>query len=151
MLSVFILSALLAQSSPSSPMPPLPPDWTPVAVQDKAEYARYIRKEPDGTLSSMTGTRRVCDCDPAAEAATIASTFARTQGVTVARAIVMACGQQAQRVILTGHTDGSNPQANNLEILLFRQEPALVMLMYAFKASAPQPEDEAALLKLCPM
>jgi len=105
MLSAFILSALLAQSPPSSLMPPLPPDWTPGAVQDKAEYARYIRKEPDGTLSSMTGTRRVCDCDPTAEAGTFASTFARTQGVTVAPAIVMACGQQAQRVILTGHTE----------------------------------------------
>lgn len=152
MLAEVIVSALLAQSPQSPSIPSLSPDWQPAATQQgKSEYARYVRKEQDESVSSISGARRVCDCDPSAEAATIAGLFARTPGVTVARATVTACGQQAQRIILTGHASQSDQQANNIEVLLFREEPAFIMLTYAFRLSAPLPDDESALLKLCPV
>lgn len=51
---------------------------------------------------------------------------------------------------MTGHANSSGQKANNIEILLFREEPAFIDLTYAFRLSAPLRDDEVALMTLCP-
>ncbi len=51
---------------------------------------------------------------------------------------------------MTGHANPSDQQTNNIEMFLFREEPAIIELMYVFKLSAPLHDDEAALMTLCP-
>jgi hypothetical protein len=153
MITPIVAAALLAQamSSPvSSPTPGLSLEWTKVALQDKSEYARYVRREPDGTQSDFIASRQVCDCDPANAVLMIGNVFAQVPGAIATRSTIAACGQQAQRIVVTGHANPSSPKANNIEVIAFRKEPAIYTLTYAFKGAAPLAEDEAALLTLCP-
>jgi hypothetical protein len=71
----------------------------------------------------------------------------KTPGAHVARSTTTACGQPAQRLIITGT---ANAQNNNTEILLFREGNAMIILIYGFKLAVPLAEDETTLFKVCP-
>ena len=151
MIGVLISAFLLSQANAiPSPAPTLGPAWTPAAHTEKDQYARYVRKEADGTQSAIQASRQVCDCDPGHAVEMIQTVFKQVPDAAVVAGVAMVCGVQARRIIVTGHAGPSNPDANNLEILEFRVEPALYSLTYTFKSKAPVPEDEAALLTLCP-
>ncbi len=60
---------------------------------------------------------------------------------------VTVCGQPGQRMVITGFADATH---KNVEALTFRQGDAIYGLNYFFTSSAPNSEDEALLVTLCP-
>lgn len=59
------------------------------------------------------------------------------------------CGRIADRATITGLASANNSLRNS-EIVLFRREPALYMMMYTFRYAAPMPDAADALAALCP-
>lgn len=153
-MTALLLAAIVSQAAAPSPLPSSAPslsaEWTKAPLTEKYQYARYVRKEADGTQSAILASRQVCDCDPVNAAGMIQTAFRQLPGTVVTADSEKVCGQQAQRIVLTGHADPASPDANNLEIIEFRLEPALYSLTYTFKGPAPLPNAEAALLTLCP-
>ena len=150
MIPVLAASILLAQAVPStqpSAGPTIAAPWKSAPPPDKSYYAHYVRQEADGTESLILGKLDICNCQPTDDAAMIQNSAQQVPGAHVARSRTMICGQQAERLVITGMADS---QRNNSEILLFRQGDAMIILTYAFKLAAPLAEDEAGLLTLCP-
>jgi hypothetical protein len=125
----------------------VPSVWKAAPRPDKSYYAHYIRQENDGTDSLILGKLDICNCQPADDADAIQYGAAHNPEAHVVRSKIVACGQDAERLVITGV---ANSQTNNSEILLFRQGDAMIILIYAFKLSAPLTEDEATLLSVCP-
>lgn len=151
MVAVISLAGLLAQAMATpAPGATLSPAWTKASPTDKNQTARYVRKESDGTQSSIAVSRQVCACDPIAAADSLETIFQQFPGVGIQRSSLQACGQPASRIVVTGVAKPSSPQTNNIEVLAFRAEPAIYSLTYTFKSPAPLPDAEAALLTLCP-
>ncbi|MGA8534668.1 MAG: hypothetical protein WB615_11210 [Candidatus Tumulicola sp.] len=150
MLAILSIIVLIAQTNAQpSPTVTLSPEWK-VAPLEMTETSAYSRKEADGSETSISLARDVCDCDPAHRIGMIQSMFQLVPGAVVAKSAVQACGEQAHRVIVTGRNTPSNPEANNLEIIEFRKGAALYTLAYSFLTPAPLPDAEAALMTLCP-
>jgi hypothetical protein len=153
MIVTLVAAALVGQASAlptPSPTATLAPEWVKAPPTERGQYARYVRKDADATTSTISAARQVCDCDPIQATTMIQAAFAQFPGTVVTRSEVVPCGHQASRVIVTGHATAASPESNNLEIIAFRQEPALFSLTYTFKGPQPLPDAEAALLTLCP-
>ena len=148
-MTLLAVSAFLAQASPSaqpSVVPAVSSAWTTAPPPDKHYYAHYVRKETDGSQSLILGRLDICDCQPASDADLIQTSALRKPGVNVARSQTTVCGQQAERLIITGQV----PKDRNAEILLFRDGDAMIILIYSFDLTTPLPEDEAMLFTVCP-
>jgi hypothetical protein len=148
MIALLAASILLSQAtampsvSPSASTP-----WKTAPRSDQHYYAHYVRQEADGTQSLILGRLDICDCQPVNDADMIQNGAEKLPGAHVVRSTITVCGAQAERIITTGV---ATSQTNNSEILLFRQDKAMVILIYAFKLQAPLAEDEAMLLTVCP-
>jgi hypothetical protein len=151
MFAMLAVILVVAQTNPQpSPIATPSPEWK-IAPLELNETSAYSRKEADGTETSISVSREVCDCDPAHRIAMIQSMFQLIPGAVVAQSAVRACGEQAYRVLVTGRNTPSTPGANNLEIIEFRKGPAVYTLAYSFLTPAPLPDAEAALMTLCPV
>ena len=146
-----VTAVVIAQAAPmpSAAPTPLPAAWRQVALENADQYAHYDRREQDGTDSILSATRRVCDCQPDTEAEMLVSTFGSIRGAHVANTSTLACGEPAVRFVATGLASRGNT-LRNVEVLLFRDGPALYMVMYSFRYSRPMLDAESAMLSLCP-
>jgi hypothetical protein len=158
---VGLLVALLMFDSPSPPpltTPPLVspspqttllPGWASAPIDNSLEYAHYIRHEPDGTDSDISATRQVCDCQPDHAMQMLWDAFKSIRGASIQQSSIVECGEQADRLIVTGTADKSN-EFRNIEVVMFRVEPALFTLTYSFRYAAPMADAEEALTSICP-
>lgn len=156
---------ILAQATPpAAPSPPPAPaivapidallaGWTsvPASPGTPEEYLHYVRRERDNTESTLSATRRVCECDPGDMVTTLGGAFANiSRGRAVeTRSKVSICGRTADRLVVTNIAQPENSIKNN-EIVTFRDRDALVVLMYLFRTSEPKADAEAAFAALCP-
>lgn len=137
-----------APSVAPSPAPTLSPAWKPIAL-DKDEYAHYTRRETDSTDSDIIASRQVCDCQPPVMLSMLTAAFKSRPGVSVTVDTISMCGATPRRLIATGLA-GLSDTAHNVEVVVFRREPALYMFEYTFRSAAPMPDAEQALAALCP-
>jgi hypothetical protein len=126
----------------------MPAGWVSAPFATSVEYAHYIRHEQDGTVSELSADSQVCNCDPDHAMGMLQGVFESIKGASVQLSSIVACGKQGDRLLVTG-LDTSKGR-KNIEAVMFRDEPALVTLMYSFPYSKPLPDAEAALMSLCP-
>ncbi|MGZ3498870.1 MAG: hypothetical protein ACXWNJ_07565 [Vulcanimicrobiaceae bacterium] len=145
-----LMAALIAQSASPSP-PALGPEWkaVPFSKDRPSDYASYTRHEQDGTDSTISASRQVCECQPAEAVQTLQSIFKSMPGVSIHSDKITACGQSVDRLIATGLANDTNTK-RNLEVLMFRRGPALYTLTYSFRYASPMANAETALTALCP-
>jgi hypothetical protein len=129
--------------------PALPADWKIAPTQSAEEYARYVRREEDGTDSAISGSRKVCNCQPDEAVRLVQKVFANVPGASTRHDSITACGHDADRVLITGVANQQDESRHNIEVVWFRDGPALYMLMYAFRYAAPMADAESALTMLC--
>ena len=152
---LFFLALLLQASpapspAPAAPVPSAEPaesGWTAVSNLPPAALFRYIRTEPDGKQSTITGMKQICQCQPADFAQQLKAALANVPNANVTVSAASACGLQAQHILATGVAGGPR---SNLEVYAFRKDDALYILQYTFQDAAPQPDAEKALLTHCP-
>ena len=152
----FFLAILIAQASPNPiasasplPAPTLSPAWVKRPLDGKYDYARFARREQDGTESEISAARQVCDCQPPVALSMVQLALSSVPGVAITRGPITICGQAAQRLIATGLAAPGKP-SKNIEAILFRREPALYTFTYTFLSAAPAADAESALSALCP-
>src|SRR5690348_2152940 len=114
----FLVALLtLGSSSPPPTTPPLAsqsprttlsPDWASAPIGNSMEYAHYIRHEPDGTDSDISATRQVCECQPDHAMQMLWDAFKSIPRASIQQSSIVACGEQADRLIVTGTADRSN-------------------------------------------
>lgn len=152
------LAILLAQASPSptpsmapSPAPTLSPAWVkaPLDKRNVDEYAHFVRHEQDGTDSELVAMRQVCDCQPAAAIVLFTMALSHEPKASIHQDQITICGQTADRLTASGVASAGNSLRNS-EIVLFRREPALYLMMYTFRYATPMPDAAGALPALCP-
>jgi hypothetical protein len=153
-----ILAVLVSQAIPSaSPAPTvsvapplatqLAPEWI-VAPLKASDYAHFVRHEQDGTDSDISASQQFCDCQPDDAMKMLESILGPVRGVSTQTSSITACGQPADRMLVTGLAAPKNSQ-RNLEVVMFRSGGALYSLTYSFRYGAPMTDAESALLTLC--
>jgi hypothetical protein len=148
-----IVAMLVAQATPAaSPVaqPSLSPEWKSLAVTDALEYARYQRHEQDGSDSIIFASTKVCDCQADATMQMLQNVFASTPGAVIKRDTTTACGEPADRLLVTGLANPSTAH-RNIETVMFRHGPAFYSFVYTFSYAAPMPDAEKAMMSLCPV
>ena len=147
MVALLLVVVLQAAATAS---PGLPPEWTIAPAQDAEEYVRYNRHEQDGTDSAIFARRRVCNCQPAEAVQLVQDAFQKLAGTTTKHDSIVACGHDAERVLVTGVANQQDERRRNIEVVWFRVGAALYTLTYTFRYASPMPDAEDALITLCP-
>jgi hypothetical protein len=129
------------------PEPVLGGGWQPTALRPQ-EYVSFTRHERDGTVSNMSATRQVCDCQPADAASDLQAALARLPNMLVKRDSAPICGIPATRLVVTDAPVVGRQM--NFEVFIFRGGEALYGIRYYFKAATPASADEALMPLLCP-
>jgi len=133
----------------TQPNPLLPPPWVQGDLSTKGMYAKYGRLEPDGTYSTLSATKNVCDCKVSElQADWIKGLTA--PGVTIKRDTQAICGVDAAHIVAIGVATSSDKTTQNNDAFIFRQGPAAYIMQYRFRYPQPHPDDEKALSALCP-
>jgi hypothetical protein len=144
---IALLAVVLLDAATAPPV--LLADWKIAPTQSAEEYARYVRHEQDGTDSAISGSRKVCNCQPDEAVRLVQKVFANVPGASTRHDSITACGHDADRVLITGVANQQDESRHNIEVVWFRDGPALYMLMYAFRYAAPMLDAESALTMLC--
>jgi hypothetical protein len=144
---------ILAHAAPdatATPKTELLSGWTAAALLP-LQYMRYVRREPDGTDSTLMATRRVCDCQPDTVITGVQDELSAISRHTALerRSTMTVCGRPAERLIVTGLAGRQNMPANS-EVIAFRDLDALVILSYTFRYADPLADAERTLETLCP-
>ena len=132
----------------TAPAAPMGNVWTTMEAADSSTYASFKRREGDGTDSIVSGSRQVCDCQPSHAMQMLQSILRTLPGVTLKRDRLTVCGAPAERLIATGLAAPAN-ERKNMEVILFRREPALYSLNYNFRYGAPMADAETFMRTLC--
>jgi hypothetical protein len=150
-----ILAIFTAQATPS-PTPPAAqpsatqpaPAWTVAPLERASEYAHLVRHELDGTVSDLSAEQQTCDCQPDHAIRMLQSIFKPMSGVSTQTDAITACGQPADRILVTGLAAPKNSR-RNIEVVMFRDSGKLYSLTYSFRYVAPMSDAESELLTLC--
>jgi hypothetical protein len=150
-----ILAMITALPTPS-PAPPAAqpsatqtaPVWITAPLEQVSKYAHVVRHEQDGTDSDLSAEQQVCDCRPDHAMQMLQSIFKQLSGVSTQTAAITACGQPADRILVTGLA-ASNNSKRNIEVVMFRDGEKFYSLTYSFRYVAPMTDAESELLTLC--
>jgi hypothetical protein len=121
--------------------------WQPVDLRPQ-EYVSFARHERDGSVSNLSATSQVCDCQPPDAASDLQAALARLPNMVVKRDTAPICGIPTSHLVVTG-APVSGRQLN-FEVFIFRHADTLYAIRYYFKAAAPALADEALMPLLCP-
>jgi hypothetical protein len=142
MIVMAVVAVLASQSGQLLPAP-----WQQ-GQRASNQYAVYGRPEPDGTFSVLTGTKQLCNCQPATLLADMMKDL-RAPGVTMVHDTRTMCGASAQHLVATGVAT-SDKSTQNVDAFMFRKGSAAYILMYRFRYAQPKADEEKALSALCP-
>lgn len=133
-------------SAAPAPAVTIGPDWTKATPQNGAAV-RFERNTGSGT-ESISGGRRVCDCEPANAATMTAAAFKQISKAQTTITDTTMCGEPAMNLLVTGY---ATPQGgNNLDLYFLRMGDSLYTLTYAFRSDQPASDAVATLPALCP-
>ncbi len=122
------------------------PDWVRVAPHNSDAF-RFERAAQSG-IESLSGSRQICDCQPAHAAAMLADVFKQVPTAQVVISATTICNQAATNFVMTGYAQ-PHGSGNNLDVYLFRMGDTLYTLTYAFRSDKPAPDAVATLPALC--
>jgi hypothetical protein len=143
-----IIIAMLAVMA-TQPNPLLPPPWVQGDLSTKGMYAKYGRLEPDGTYSTLSATKSVCDCKVSELQADWIKGLSGP-GVTITHDTQTICGVNAAHIVAIGVATSTDKTTQNNDAFIFREGPAAYILQYRFRYAQPQLDDVKALSALCP-
>ncbi len=143
-----MIIAMLAVMA-TQPSPLLPPPWVQGDPATKGMYAYYGKLEPDGTYSTVSATKNVCDCKVAVLQADWIKGLTGP-GVTITHDTQTICGVEAAHIVAVGVATQTDKTTQNNDAFIFREGPAAYILQYRFRYPQPNPDEVKALSALCP-
>jgi hypothetical protein len=144
MMIIALLATIATQSSPL-----LPPPWVQGDLSVKGMYANYGKLEPDGTYSTVSAIKNVCDCKVSVLQADWIKGLTGP-GVTITHDTQTMCGVDAAHIVAIGVATLADKTTQNNDAFIFREGPAAYVFQYRFRYPQPNPDEQKALSALCP-